>query len=179
MPLRLCKRPAASLPHGRQTRPLVGMMLMLLTSGLGATSICRWVDADGRTQMSDAVPDGFQNSARCTDSQKYELSPEQQRDAEKRAADARSLLRSYEQGRPTPTPLSPAPPAGAEPPVRTKRPAQLVTDATDCQTWWRIYDESSECFGPFKTTQGGIKPEAFDQCNEVKSPELQCGPRRN
>ncbi|APW44541.1 DUF4124 domain-containing protein [Rhodoferax saidenbachensis] len=179
MPLRIFKRHAATLRRGRQTFPLVGLTLMLLTSALGATSICRWVDANGRTQMSDVVPDGYQNSASCTNSQKYELSPEQQRDAEKRAADERSLLRSHEQGMPPKTPSSPAAPAGAETPVRTKRPAQLVTDSTDCQTWWRIYDESSECFGPFKTTQGGIKPEAFDQCNEVKSPELQCGPRRN
>ena len=179
MPLRIFRCRAVTVRYHRPTLLPVALALMLLTPGLGATSICRWVDANGHVQMSDVVPDGYQNSASCTDSQKYELSPEQQRDAEKRAADTRSLLRSHEQGAPAQPPSGTAGPAGAEPQVRAKRPAQLVTDATDCQSWWRIYDESSECFGPFKTTQGGIKPEAFDQCNEVKSPELQCGPRRN
>ncbi|MBX9818544.1 MAG: hypothetical protein K2X79_10980, partial [Burkholderiaceae bacterium] len=60
-----------------------------------------------------------------------------------------------------------------------KRPAETVTDATDCPTWWRIYDDSNACFGPFRTVQGGLKPEAFDHCNAVASPELRCGPRRN
>ena len=59
-----------------------------------------------------------------------------------------------------------------------KRPAELVTDATDCETWWRLYDESTACFGPFRTTRGATKVEAFDVCNAVASPEPKCGPRR-
>ena len=60
-----------------------------------------------------------------------------------------------------------------------KRPTETVNDSTDCTTWWRLYDESAECFGPFRTTRGAIKPEAFDSCNVIPSPDLKCGPRRN
>lgn len=158
---------------------LVTLALAMLAPDLGATSICRWVDANGRTQMSDVVPDAYKNVATCTNSQQYELSPQQRLEAEKRAADERSLSGTDPHGGPAQTPSGSARPASSASPSREKRPTQTVTDATDCQTWWRLYDESSDCFGPFKTTQGGIKPEAFDQCNEVKSPELKCGPRRN
>ena len=58
-----------------------------------------------------------------------------------------------------------------------KRPAEVVTEATACSTWWRIHDESVECFGPYRTTRGAIKAEAFDTCNVVASPEPECGLR--
>jgi hypothetical protein len=60
-----------------------------------------------------------------------------------------------------------------------KRPSESVTEATDCPTWWRIYDESVECFGPYRTTRGATKVEAFDKCNVIASPEPKCGPRSN
>lgn len=61
----------------------------------------------------------------------------------------------------------------------TKRPAELVTETTSCPTWWRLYDESGECFGPYRTARGATKAEAFDVCNVVLSPEPKCGPRSN
>jgi hypothetical protein len=64
-------------------------------------------------------------------------------------------------------------------PVVVKRPVEQVTESTDCATWWRLYRESQECFGPFHTVGGGLKPEAFDHCNEIPSPELKCGPWRD
>ena len=62
--------------------------------------------------------------------------------------------------------------------VKAKRPAEIVTGATDCPTWWRLYDESAECFGPYRTTRGATKAEAFDKCTPIPSPELKCGPLR-
>ncbi len=58
-----------------------------------------------------------------------------------------------------------------------KRPAEVVTDATDCGAWWRLYDESIACFGPFRTTRGATKVEAFEVCNVIASPVPKCGPR--
>lgn len=165
--------------HTRISVSLAGLALTFLVQAVGAAPICRWVDESGRTQLSDFVPDQYKKVATCTDSQKYELSPEQRREADQRAADERARPRSEAANPPkegASGPLSPAAPA-SEP--GAKRPAQIVTDATDCQTWWRIYDESADCFGPYRTAPGGIKPEAFDKCNVVPSPELKCGPRRN
>jgi hypothetical protein len=59
------------------------------------------------------------------------------------------------------------------------RPAQTVTERTDCATSWRLYDESLACFGPFQTVRGAIKAEAFDVCKVVANPEPRCGRRRD
>ncbi len=67
------------------------------------------------------------------------------------------------------SPASAAPAAPASRPVG-KRPAQVPNDRTDCETWQRLYFESIECFGPYRTVRGGIKPEAFDRCNLVPEP---------
>jgi hypothetical protein len=157
---------------------LVSITFALLSPGLGAASICHWVDEDGRTQLSDVVPDRYKSVAHCTSSLQYELSPEQKKAAEKRAVEERSRARSL-----VSSPLDIAPsrapgPSGATPPSGAKRPAEVVTDSTDCRVWWRIFDESTECFGPYRTVRG-IKPEAFENCNVVSSPELKCGPRTN
>lgn len=65
----------------------------------------------------------------------------------------------------------------AEQQIKARRPAAIPP--TDCATWWRIYDESVECFGLCRTTRGATKVEAFDQCNVISSPEPKCGPGRN
>jgi hypothetical protein len=58
-----------------------------------------------------------------------------------------------------------------------KRPLERITEATDCPTRWRLYDESTDCFGPYQTTHGATRVEAFDACNVIESPEPLCGLR--
>ena len=166
-------------PRGNLAALATAMALAWLPAGGGATSICRWVDENGRSQISDVVPQRFKHIASCIDSRQYELSPEQRREADQRAADERSRARRAAASAPTnPAPAAARATAAApRPPV--KQPAEVVTDATDCPTWWRLYDESSACFGPHRTTRGAVKPEAFDLCNVVPSPEPKCGLRRN
>jgi hypothetical protein len=159
----------------------VALALGLLRSTASATPLCRWVDEDGRTQISDVVPERYKNSATCSDSQKYELSPEQKRDAEQRAAEAQARKRAEADAS---SKAAATPPANTEsaalPKAKSKkRPTEVITDDTDCPTRWRIYDESVECFGPYRTTRGATKPEAFDHCIDIPSPEVMCGPRRN
>jgi hypothetical protein len=154
-------------------------MLALVYSPLGATTICRWVDASGRTQLSERVPAEFRADAVCIDSLVYELSPEQQRAADQEAsAQASRALRDAipPEGVAAAGATVPVPPASQ---ATGKRPAERVTGTTDCSTWWRLYDESATCFGAFRTVHGAIKAQAFDACNVVASPEPICGPRRN
>ena len=153
--------------------------MLLVSAGAGATPVCRWVDDTGRTQMASTVPAPYQAVATCTDSQQYEISPEQRREAEQRFEADKARARS-EAAR------LPVPPASGKPriaaphrPSFAKRPAEVVTEATTCLTWWRLYDESGECFGPYRTARGGTKAEAFNECNVVLSPESRCGPRSN
>jgi hypothetical protein len=56
--------------------------VLLAPSMANATPICVWLDNAGRTQYASVVPDHYKSVATCTDSQKYELSPEQQRATE-------------------------------------------------------------------------------------------------
>lgn len=145
---------------------------LALPMGVGATSVCRWVDDAGQVQISDQVPSQYTDIAVCRDYQHHELTARQRQEAEQRAADQKSRTKKE-----TAEVIPPA--DGIPPKLAQKIPAEVITEATDCQTRWRLYEESSACFGPFNTVGGGIKQEAFDKCNEVPSPELKCGPRRN
>lgn len=127
------------------------------------------------------VPEKYQKVAVCTDSQRYELTPEQLQAAEQRTADdqARAQPRRRALKPPTKAASGAGSPAQVASQSSAKRPSEVVTEATDCPTRWRIYDESVECFGPYRTTRGATKAEAFDHCNAIASPEPKCGPRNN
>lgn len=158
--------------------PVVITAQCLLVPLANATSICRWINEKGQTEMSDVVPDRYRSIVNCTHTEPAgadELSSKQ------RAAPERDKRRSSAlTPREKPASGSTAAPSqtAASRPV-LKRPAEIVTDKTDCTTWQRIYDESGACFAPFRTAKGGIKAEAFAQCNEVPNPEQKCGPQRN
>ena len=156
-------------------RVAAGALLLLSCAGASATALCRWVDERGRTQIAAEAPAQYAQTAVCTDSQRYELSPGQREAAAQRVADDLAQARRAAASAPAPGAASaPAAPASRS---RAKRPAEPVTAATDCPTRWRLYDESVECFGPFRTTRGATKVEAFDHCNVIASPEARCGPR--
>lgn len=160
-----------------QARTFVGLLALahsLLAPAIGATLMCRWIDEHGRTHITDIVPDKYTSIAICTDSDQYELTAEQLRASQQRQAAERAKALRDEASKAM---SGKSPPAAVAPPSR-KRPIEIVTDKTDCSTWWRIYDESSACFGPFNTVHG-IKAEAYDVCNEVPSPEPKCGLRSN
>ena len=135
------------------------------------------MNESGRTQIAEVAPEKYRKVAVCTDSQKYELSSEQRRAAERRVAEdkdrARKAAAQAPADRASGTPRLPRAASQAD----AKRPTEVVTADTECTTWWRIYDESVECFGPYRTTRGATKPEGFDRCNVVASPEPKCGPR--
>ena len=156
---------------------LAALSMLLLSTCAGATSICRWVDERGRTQLAEVVPEKYKKVAICTDSRRYELSAEQRQAAERRVAEDKARARQAAAQPPANGASSAPRPASAASHPGAKRPTEVVTDATDCPTWWRIYDESVECFGPYRTTRGATKREGFDQCNVVASPEPKCGPR--
>jgi hypothetical protein len=157
----------------------VAVAMLLLSNPAEATSICRWVNESGRTQIAEVVPEKYRKVAICTDSRKYELSAEQVRAAQQRVADDRARAREAAAKPPSDRASSAGDPARAVSNPSPKRPTEVVTADTDCATWWRIYDESVECFGPYRTTRGATKPEGFDRCNVVASPEPKCGPRSN
>jgi len=157
------------------------MTLALVTTGAKATSICRWVNDAGQTQIMEVVPEKYRSAATCTDSQKYELSDEQRRAVEQQRAEAKAQA----QARQATAKLLKNRVPSASRPARTasqpsvKWPTEIVTDTTDCATWWRIYEESVACFGPYRTIYGATRSEGFERCNVITSPALKCGPQSN
>lgn len=151
---------------------LVGVLWMPSTF---ATTIYKWVDQNGQTQMSDVVPEAYRNAAVKIDSSKYELSDAQREEANNRlkaevaraaaAAAARQKAKASAEA------------AGSPPPAISKqasRPADA--GATDCATLYRLYFESQACFGPYRIASGGIKGEAYAHCTERTNPSYKCGP---
>jgi len=157
---------------------LLGGAALLCALSAHAAVIYRWVDESGRTHVSDVVPEKYKNSATRIDSSESAVSPERKRQAEEAAARTKALAEEADRRRQIGQASAPASAAASAPATTTKRPAQGVTDDTDCDTWRRLYRESEDCFGPYRTTRGGTKAEAFEKCNPIPSPELKCGPIR-
>lgn len=158
-------------------RPTICILALglLSSSATLATVVYRWVDERGRTHVSDVVPDRYRKSAKPVNLGPYEVSPEDKRQAEERAARDKAAASMRKPGQSEPASQA----ASAASALPTRRPSQGVTSTTDCATWRRLYQESLDCFGPYRTSRGGIKPEAFDNCTLVPSPDEKCGPLRN
>ena len=128
----------------------------------------RWVDDQGKVHYSDVVPERYRSAAKPVNAPANEPTGEQQREALERAQKEKDKARAIGTHREGPAASAPPPSAAAKP--SGKRPAQIPNDQTDCETWQRLYMESIECFGPYRTVRGATKPEAFEQCNVVPQP---------
>jgi hypothetical protein len=144
-------------------RILVLAALCLCAAAAAAdTTVYRWVDDSGRVNYAQTVPERYRSVARPV------MVPAAAAPAEPPRAPA-----GVAAGKPASAPLPVAralPPVPPKPPAR--RPARVPDDNTDCETWQRLYFESIDCFGPYRTARGGIKPEAFERCNEVPEPPV-------
>ena len=132
-----------------------------------AADIYRWVDETGRTHLSDVVPDRYKRSAVRVDPQLPEPTPAQRREAEARAARERQRAAAIQSAGPAasaPGSLS----AGAA----SARPSGAEAD---CETSRRRYQESQECFAPFRLANGAVRAEAFAHCTVVPDPSVACG----
>ena len=63
------------------------------------------------------------------------------------------------------------------------RPAPAASAAAapaqDCRSRWAAYQRSQACFAPYRTADGGMKPEAFTVCGpDLPDPSADCGPLR-
>lgn len=167
-------------PRSTTPRPLASIAqllagaLLAVACSAGASPIYRWVDENGRTHVADTVPERYRKSATRIDTGGSEVSPEQQKEAQARAAKEKALAEDLAKRRAAAAPAAPASAASAAGPG--KRPEQGVTADTDCDTWWRLFRESEDCFGAYRVVGGGIKVEAFERCNSIPSPEPTCGP---
>jgi Domain of unknown function (DUF4124) len=141
------------------------MKLITATFILGAAwvlavqgaEIYRWTDESGKTHLSDTVPARYKDAAARIDSKSFDLSLDQQRDAQARAAAEKASADAQKPRAGATLPLSLSPP-----PVIA--PAAPSAAKQDCDAQWRDYRESLECFAPFMGVDGALKPNAFAAC---------------
>jgi hypothetical protein len=142
----------------------IGALCVLACAAAAATTVYRWVDDSGRVNYSETVPERYRGVARPVAVPAAAPAAETARDG---AAGAVAAGKPASAAQPVARKPPPAPPK----PV-AKRPARVPDGSTDCDTWQRLYLESLDCFGPYRTVRGGIKPEAFERCNEVPEPPV-------
>jgi hypothetical protein len=146
--------------------------LALVGTSASAAPIYRWVDENGRTQLSDTVPEKYRKSAKQVDSEQFRVSPEARKSAEERAAKQKALASELDNRR-TKEEASVASAASAASTPGSRKSA--ATSASDCATWRRLYRESQACFAPYHNSDGSLKPGAHDNCTQVDNPEIKCG----
>lgn len=139
-----------------------------------AADIYRWVDENGKPQMSDRVPEKYRDTAVRIDSRRFELTPEQQREAELRSSQERErLARAKAERELKKRQLEEA----AEPP---KSPASANNQAasksgkSSCNDQWREFWEKSSCYLPYRTVNGGLRPGWEQNCADMQSPAPTC-----
>jgi len=132
-----------------------------------AQGIWTWTDDQGKVHYADVVPERYRSRAKPVSSDPSKPSAEEQRAALARAASDKSKSSST-------IASSPAPAAAPSASASRRRPVRVPDPNTDCETWARLYQESLECFGPFRTTRGATRPEAFEHCAPVDAPPSRC-----
>lgn len=158
----------------------------LALSALFAGDIYRWVDEKGQVQLSDKVPEQFRKSATRVDSRQYELTPEQRKEAQARAAreKARLAKAAAEEAKAkkardaAAADAAAAAASGARTGKAAAQPASAARGtnaAADCATLRRRYQESADCLAPFLNANGSIKEGAFQACGPpVPYPAQEC-----
>lgn len=144
----------------------IAVLLALAVPGSFAWSadLYRWVDENGRTHITDSVPEQHRKSATRIDTRQFEVSGEQRREAEARAERDRAKVRAIEDERARVTQ-----PAAAA-------PGPKAAAAGTCAELHRRYRESLDCFAPYIQANGTTKAEAYSKCTVVKDPSPECGP---
>ena len=168
-------------------RSRMWLHLVCVTAAMAAMAVCgpapasdiyRWVDAQGRMQMSDRPPAMFPGQVIKQDAGRDEVAPAQRKAAQDRAERDRARLKSMEADREQAAAQSPPKPrTAASSGFADESDPSLPwrASAEDCRMWRQEYRRNAACFAPFRFRGGGIKPEAFSVCGPVLvDPEFEC-----
>jgi hypothetical protein len=154
----------------------LALAIALVAVGAAAAGdVYRWTDDEGRTQVSDTVPEKYRarakridiDKSKPTERERTESLDRTRRDKERAGAMEKSRQGGKEAAQPA-----------ASGPSRAKQAGN--PNETPCEKAYREYQESQACYAPFHTaTSGGVKEEAFKQCGApVADPSPRCGPPR-
>jgi len=139
----------------------VAFLLLLGSMSLSTygADIFRWVDENGKVHYGDSIPDRYKQKAKKIDPKSDEVTGAQRQEAQERVAREKAKAESIRKAREA---KSDGAPQGSA-------PSTLAGDG-GCEDQLKKYLESQTCFAPYRLKDGGIKPEAFQNCTEVKEP---------
>jgi hypothetical protein len=143
--------------------------LLGICQGFGAAyagDIYRWIDDQGVTQIGDTVPEAYKSRAKVIGSTESAVDPQQQKDAEARAARDAQRLKELQAA----TPAPPGKSASTAPPAAPVAP-KPAAGASDCAALWAAYNASNACFSQYVTVNGHRE----SNCVSVPDPTVQCG----
>ncbi|MEA5097851.1 MAG: DUF4124 domain-containing protein [Burkholderiaceae bacterium] len=144
---------------------------LIVPMAASATDIYRWVDENGRTQLSDIVPAKYRDSAIKLDSRRYEAPVERSPNSSNHGVTGKAPA-SQAADKPSAQPAN----GVITPEPGTVDNRQKADTENDCQALRQRYRESQECFAPYFVKGGGIKTEAFEKCGTpVPDPSATCG----
>src|SRR5882672_1382375 len=148
--------------------PRISFLLLfcVLTLTARAGEVFRWVDENGKVHYGDAIPEKYKQQAKKVDGAGG-VTGAQRQEAESRTARERARAESLQKARES---KADAPQLAAPPSAGDPKPGD------QCEEQMRKYLESQDCFAPYVNATGGIKPEAFQRCTEVKQP-MGCFPK--
>lgn len=137
--------------------PLFAVLLTLAANNGICSEIYRWTDEHGRVHFSESVPESRKHTSRRVDTGNADISEERRREATASLKQAQPTRKSPATGDTLRTEEAPT-------------PKTVKGDEDSCAEQWRRYHESDRCFAPFRLARGGIRPEAFERCQEVAKP---------
>jgi len=152
---------------------LVAVVALFACARSQATTIYQWVDEQGRTQISDNVPEKYRSSAKRIESRQFDLSPEARRAAEERRAALQARAASAVSR------TSSEPDRAPRQALAASAPRKSMPDLSNCDAWRRSFAESKNCFGGYQTQIGPLRQGAYEACGpEIPNPEPKCGPEK-
>jgi hypothetical protein len=153
-----------------------------------SAEIYRWVDENGRVQLSDRPPPNHRGTLTRQQSGQHELNAAERAEAQARAAreaqrEAAEAARREQEDKAAGRPI--ILPAASAPRAEASRPSGVPSSRTtggppptrsECERWWATFRASEACYGPYRNATGGLKPGALQACGPgIADPSVQCG----
>lgn len=137
----------------------IALLLLLAASAAAQAEIYQWQDEKGRQYFGEEVPARYQKKAKPVQSGPLNLMKAQKVEPSR-----------------TPAAAGPATASTGAPPPTTPS-ATGTSDEERCRVAQQRYLDSQACFARFRLSNGAVRPEAFEQCQDIAAPQG-CGLNR-
>ncbi|HEY6720842.1 MAG TPA: DUF4124 domain-containing protein [Burkholderiales bacterium] len=136
--------------------------LFSLSLAAHGADVFGWVDEDGKVHYGDTVPERYKQKAKKL--QGADVTSAQRQEAQARLAREQARVESLRRAREAKS-------DEAQPnTVPSPDIARAGDNTNTCEEQLKKYLDSQTCFAPYVIKGGAVKPEAFQNCTEVKEP---------